>query len=97
MANPTAATTAAATNEVINFFPLLKIRAFESGHVNLIVSPSKMAPTLMRLRCDPSRKQASLMPTRSLQGSLLVDELAAKRSRPPLERINCTCSYIDTC
>jgi hypothetical protein len=43
---------------VINSFPLFKIRAFESGHVNLIVSPSKMTLTLMRLRFDPPRKQS---------------------------------------
>jgi hypothetical protein len=67
MANPTTVTTAAAISEVLNSFLLFKIRAFESGHVNLIVSPSKMALTLMRLRCDPSRRQASLMPMRSMQ------------------------------
>jgi hypothetical protein len=58
MAIPTAVTTAAAMSEVINSFLLFKIRAFECSHVNLIVSPSKMALTLMRLRCDPSRKQS---------------------------------------
>jgi hypothetical protein len=58
MANPAAVTTAAVISEVINSFLLFKIRAFESGHVNLIVSPSKMALTLMRQRCDPSRKQS---------------------------------------
>jgi hypothetical protein len=39
MANPAAATTAAATNEVTSSFLLFKIKAFESSHVNLIVSP----------------------------------------------------------
>src|ERR1700758_1991142 len=42
MANPAAA----ATNEVTNSFLLFKIRAFESSHLNLIVSPSKLALTL---------------------------------------------------
>src|ERR1700688_2700618 len=41
MANPAAVTTAAATSEVTNSFLLFKIRAFESRHLNLIVSPSK--------------------------------------------------------
>jgi hypothetical protein len=51
MANPAAVNTAAATSEVTNPFLLLKIRAFESRHLNLIVSPSKMAVTLtMNLR-----------------------------------------------
>ena len=36
----------AATGEVINSFLLFKVRAFESSHVNLIVSPSKMALTV---------------------------------------------------
>jgi hypothetical protein len=43
MANPVAVTTAAATSEVTNSFPLFKI---ESSHLNLIVSPSKMPLTL---------------------------------------------------
>jgi hypothetical protein len=54
---------AAATNEVINSSPLFKIRAFESGHVNLIVSPSEMALTLMRQRCDPSVKRRAVAVT----------------------------------
>src|ERR1700739_3009631 len=41
MANPAAVTTAAATSEVTNSFLVFKIRAFESSHLNLIVSPSK--------------------------------------------------------
>src|ERR1700733_8614576 len=41
MANPAAVITAAATSEVTNSFLLFKIRAFESRHLNLIVSPSK--------------------------------------------------------
>src|ERR1700751_895218 len=53
MASPPAVTTAATTSEVINSFLLFKIRALESSHVNLIVSPSKMALTLVRLLCDP--------------------------------------------
>jgi hypothetical protein len=52
---------------VINTFLLFKIRAFEFGHANLIFSPSKMALTLMRPRCDPSRNKASLMPMRGQQ------------------------------
>jgi hypothetical protein len=52
MAKPAAVTTAAATREAINSFLLFKIGAFESSHVNLIVSPSKMALMLMLLRCD---------------------------------------------
>jgi hypothetical protein len=40
MANPAAVTTAAATSEVTNSFLVFKIRAFESSHLNLIVSPS---------------------------------------------------------
>jgi hypothetical protein len=39
MANPTAVTAAAATSEVIEAFLILKIRAFETNHVNLMVSP----------------------------------------------------------
>jgi hypothetical protein len=39
MANPAVVITAAATREVINCFLLCKIRAFESSHLNLIVSP----------------------------------------------------------
>src|ERR1700751_1210675 len=46
MANPAAVTTAAATSEVTNSFLLFKISAFESSHLNLIASPSKMALTL---------------------------------------------------
>src|ERR1700751_1904673 len=52
MASPPAVTTAATRSEVFNSFLLFKIRALESSHVNLIVSPSKMARTAMRLRCD---------------------------------------------
>src|SRR6201996_2195630 len=46
MANPAAVNTAAATSEVTNSFLLLKIGAFESSHLNLIVSPSKIGLTL---------------------------------------------------
>jgi hypothetical protein len=45
MANPAAVTTAAATSEGTNSFLPFKIQAFESSHLNLIVSPSKMALT----------------------------------------------------
>src|ERR1700757_1405358 len=45
---------AAATSEVINSLLLFGIGAFESSHVNLIVSTSKIALTWMRLRCDMS-------------------------------------------
>src|SRR5260370_40608822 len=48
---------AAATSEVINSLLLFKIGDFESSHVNLIVSPSKIALTLMRLRPDISVTQ----------------------------------------
>jgi len=44
--NPAAVTTAAATSEVTNSFLLFKIMAFESSHLNLIVSPSEMTLTL---------------------------------------------------
>jgi hypothetical protein len=64
MANPTTVTAAAVISEVINSFLLFKIKAFKSGHVNLIVSPSKMALTLLRLRWNSSGNRASLMPTR---------------------------------
>src|ERR1700756_4109770 len=46
MANPAAVATAAAKREVTNSLLLFKIRAFESSHLNLIISPSKMALTL---------------------------------------------------
>jgi hypothetical protein len=46
MANPAAVATVAARSEVTNFFPLFKIGAGESGHLNLIISPSKRARRL---------------------------------------------------
>src|ERR1700741_3058168 len=65
----------AATSEVLNSFLLLKIWAFESRHVNLIVSPSKMALTLMCLRCDsflnrrPARPSSVIEPDSDRYGS----------------------------
>src|ERR1700756_4537735 len=46
MANPATVTTAAAASEVTNSFLLFKIRALESSHLNLIVSPSKLTLAL---------------------------------------------------
>src|ERR1700756_3129481 len=52
----------AATSEVINSSLLFKIGDFESSHVNLIVSTSKIALTLMHLRCDISVTQEKSKP-----------------------------------
>jgi hypothetical protein len=53
----------AATGEVINSFLLFKIRILEPSPVNLIVSPSKMSLTMMRLRCDSSVTQRAVAVT----------------------------------
>lgn len=89
---------AVATSEVINSFLLFKITDFESSHLNIIVSPSKMKLTLMHLRWDiPSRKKKQVLcQAASLHKSFLLMSLPPNdRDRP--DHINYTCSYIDRC
>src|SRR5258707_1958582 len=87
---------AAATSEVINSFLLFKIRAFESSHANLIVSPSKIALTLMHLRSDISVTQEK---SRSYAKPQACTKAFSLMSLQPNDRdcIKCTCSYIDRC
>jgi hypothetical protein len=56
-----------------------------------------MNVTFVATLISATQEQSKSYANAQLQLSFLVDELAAKRSRPPLERIKCTCSYIDTC
>jgi hypothetical protein len=87
---------AAATSEVINSLLLFKIGDFESSHVNLIVSPSKIALTLMRLRPDISVTQEK---SRSYAKPQACTNPFSLMSLQPndRDRIKCTCSYIDRC